>query len=83
MPASTCRSAVHEDMAANFGVYPKAWGLTRPDRNIDHRRVPNLETFFRRKGGARTLSKTASDYLARRHCELAAVPAAACRTSAW
>jgi uncharacterized protein len=55
---------VHEDMAANFSVYPKAWGLTRPDRNIDHRRVPNLETFFRRRGGARALSTNASDYLA-------------------
>jgi uncharacterized protein YijF (DUF1287 family) len=54
---------VHEDMAANFGVYPKAWGLTRPDRNIDHRRVPNLETFFRRKGGARAPSTKAADYL--------------------
>ena len=55
---------VHKDMAANFGVYPRAWGLKKPDRNIDHRRVPNLETFFRRRGGARTLSRTASDYLA-------------------
>ncbi len=54
---------VHEDIAANFGVYPKMWGLTKPDRNIDHRRVPNLETYFRRKGGARTLSQSASDYL--------------------
>lgn len=54
---------VHEDMAANFGAYPKMWGLKRPDRNIDHRRVPNLETYFKRKGGARTLSKVAADYL--------------------
>src|SRR5262249_24241006 len=45
--------AVHEDMVANFAAYPKGWGLTQPDSNIDHRRVPNLETFFRRKGGAR------------------------------
>lgn len=54
--------AVHEDMAANFAKYPKMWGLTRTDRNIDHRRVPNLETFFKRKGGARTLSTNAADY---------------------
>lgn len=53
---------VHEDMAAHFDAYPKMWGLKRPDRNIDHRRVPNLETYFKRKGGARTLSKTAADY---------------------
>lgn len=53
---------VHEDMRANFGTYPKMWGLTKPDRNIDHRRVPNLETLFRRKGGARTISERAGDY---------------------
>ncbi len=40
---------VHEDMAAAFGSYPRRWGLTRPDRNIDHRRVPNLEHFWSRK----------------------------------
>ena len=55
---------VHEDMVANFGVYPKMWGLKKPDRNIDHRRVPNLETYFRRKGGAKTLSTVAADYRA-------------------
>ena len=42
---------VHEDMKASFSVYPKQWGLKRPDKNIDHRRVPNLETFFKRHGG--------------------------------
>jgi uncharacterized protein YijF (DUF1287 family) len=41
---------VHEDMSANFSVYPKNWGLKRPDKNIDHRRVPNLMSFFKRKG---------------------------------
>lgn len=44
------QSAVHKDMTAAFSDYPKIWGLTRPDRNIDHRRVPNLETYFRRHG---------------------------------
>ena len=42
---------VHEDMKASFSAYPKLWGLKRPDKNIDHRRVPNLETFFKRHGG--------------------------------
>jgi len=42
---------VHEDMAVSFSAYPKLWGLKRPDKNIDHRRVPNLETFFKRHGG--------------------------------
>ena len=41
---------VHEDMKANFNVYPKIWGLKTTDRNIDHRRVPNLMTYFQRKG---------------------------------
>lgn len=41
---------VHEDMRGNFEKYPQLWGLTRPDRNIDHRRVPNLRTFFERHG---------------------------------
>ena len=42
--------AVHQDMAASFRAYPSMWGLHRPDRNIDHRRVPNLMRFFERKG---------------------------------
>jgi uncharacterized protein YijF (DUF1287 family) len=43
---------VHEDMARAFAAYPsrRAWGLTRPDRNIDHRRVLNLEVFWTRAG---------------------------------
>jgi uncharacterized protein YijF (DUF1287 family) len=41
---------VHEDMTAAFAAYPRHWGLSRPDRNIDHRRVPNLETFLKRQG---------------------------------
>ena len=44
--------AIHEDMRANFQAYPTFWGLTRPDRNIDHRRVLNLETYFNRCGDA-------------------------------
>jgi uncharacterized protein len=41
---------VHEDMKSNFSVYPTKWGLKAPDGNIDHRRVPNLQTFFARRG---------------------------------
>ena len=41
---------VHRDMRANFAAYPRTWGLTRPDPNIDHRRVPNLAAFFKRSG---------------------------------
>lgn len=54
---------VHEDMKANFDKYPKSWGLTRPDPNIDHRRVPNLMTFFTRHGTVKPKTKNASDYL--------------------
>ena len=41
---------VHQDMKTNFAVYPRNWGLRRTDRNIDHRRVPNLMKYFERKG---------------------------------
>ncbi len=53
---------VHEDMAANFSAYPQIWGLSRPDRNIDHRRVPNLETFLTRKGARLGASLQPKDY---------------------
>jgi uncharacterized protein len=43
---------VHEDMKRNFTRYPQSWGLARPDPNIDHRRVPNLSTYFKRHGMA-------------------------------
>ena len=55
---------VHEDMRANFARYPQLWGLTRPDRNIDHRRVPNLQTFFTRQGASLPLSNDAARYQA-------------------
>ncbi len=44
------QALVHRDMKAAFAAYPQIWGLKRPDTNIDHRRVPNLETFFKRAG---------------------------------
>ena len=55
---------VHEDMKANFSLYPnlKKWGMTKTDSNIDHRRVPNLEIFFERKGTKLVVSKNANDY---------------------
>lgn len=57
------QKAVHEDMRANFSAYPKIWGLSRPDRNIDHRRVPNLEAFLKRKNASLPLTKDPKDYL--------------------
>jgi uncharacterized protein YijF (DUF1287 family) len=56
------QECVHEDMRRNFAAYPKLWGLKRPDRNIDHRRVPNLATYFRRQGAAVAVSDKAHDY---------------------
>lgn len=53
---------VHEDMKANFSLYPKNWGLTRPDSNIDHRRVPNLQTYFERHGESLGVPRTADRY---------------------
>ena len=52
----------HEDMKNNFNAYPKLWGLTRPDKNIDHRRVPNLKTFFNRHGKVLKNSDDPNDY---------------------
>jgi uncharacterized protein YijF (DUF1287 family) len=54
---------VHEDMKASFSAYPKNWGLSRADKNIDHRRVPNLQKFFQRKGASLKISDKAEDYL--------------------
>ncbi|MBS9462511.1 DUF1287 domain-containing protein [Flagellimonas sp. 389] len=54
---------VHEDMKANFNVYPKIWGLRTTDKNIDHRRVPNLMIYFKREGAEKSISDNASDYL--------------------
>jgi len=54
--------AVHEDMKRQFSAYPKNWGLKRPDKNIDHRRVPNLETYLKRAGAAVPITKNPEDY---------------------
>jgi len=53
---------VHEDMKQNFGLYPRQWGLTKPDTNIDHRRVPNLMVFFGRQGVMLPITDDAKDY---------------------
>ena len=55
---------VHEDMTANFQKYPSNWGLTSTDRNIDHRRVPNLMTYFARQNAKKPITAKATDYLA-------------------
>jgi hypothetical protein len=55
---------VHEEMAAHFDAYPKTWNLSRPDSNIDHRRVPNLQTFFSRRGIVLPVTRNPEDYVA-------------------
>lgn len=52
----------HEDMKRHFSAYPRCWGLKGPDKNIDHRRVPNLQTFFKRRGWQLPVTQTAADY---------------------
>lgn len=54
---------VHEDMKLNFSKYPKKWGLSATDKNIDHRRVPNLMTFFSRFGTTKPITTNPKDYL--------------------
>jgi uncharacterized protein len=56
------QQAVHQDMAAAFSAYPRRWGLSRPDRNIDHRRVPNLERFWERKNARLGLVQGAAEW---------------------
>jgi uncharacterized protein YijF (DUF1287 family) len=53
---------VHEDMRKNFSIYPQKWGLKGPDKNIDHRRVPNLMKYFERFGEVLPKSEVKSDY---------------------
>lgn len=53
---------VHEDMKSNFSSYPKNWGLKTTDKNIDHRRVPNLMKFFERHDARLTITDNGDDY---------------------
>jgi uncharacterized protein YijF (DUF1287 family) len=55
---------VHEDMRAHFDEYPKQWGLRRPDTNIDHRRVPNLQVYFVRAGASLPAGRDVAGYVA-------------------
>jgi uncharacterized protein YijF (DUF1287 family) len=50
-------------MKSNFSSYPKIWGLKQTDTNIDHRRVPNLMTYFSREGAELSITESAKDYL--------------------
>ena len=54
---------IHEDMKETFSAYPTRWGLSKPDANIDHRRVPNLATYFTREGKSLTTSGSSDNFL--------------------
>ena len=54
---------VHEDMKSNFNLYPKTWGLSKPDTNIDYRRMPNLMVFFSKFRQEKPMTENAEDYL--------------------
>jgi hypothetical protein len=56
------QALVHADMRSAFSAYPGRWGLSRPDPNIDHRRVPNLEVFFTRQKAKLTQPSAPSDW---------------------
>ena len=55
---------VHEDMKKAFSTYPKIWGAKSTDKNIDHRRVPNIKNYFKRKGYSLAVTKNPKDYKA-------------------
>lgn len=54
---------VHEDMKSNFSAYPTRWGLSQTDRNIDHRRVPNLQTYLTRKNKSQSMDAVSENFL--------------------
>lgn len=56
------QALIHEDMRASFSAYPARWGLTTPDANIDHRRVPNIEKFLTRNELNLSPSNDPADY---------------------
>jgi uncharacterized protein len=58
------QALVHADMVQHFSAYPHRWGLKRPDKNIDHRRVPNLQTWFARDGAKLPVTRVTQDWQA-------------------
>jgi len=56
------QALVNADMRAAFAAYPHNWGLRGPDRSIDHRRVPNLRTWFARHHAALPIPRDASGW---------------------
>ena len=55
--------SLHEDMKQSFSAYPNTWGLSRPDSNIDHRRVLNLRRYFERRKASLDITEDPADYL--------------------
>ncbi len=57
------QALVNADMKRGFAAYPKRWGLRGTDASIDHRRVPNLQTFWKRSGAALPVTRNPRDWL--------------------
>lgn len=59
------QALVNADLGAHWAAYPHPpnWRLSKPDPNIDHRRVPNLMKYFERAGWSRAVTARAADYL--------------------
>lgn len=58
------QALVNQDMRRAWHAYPKQFGLKKPDTNIDHRRVPNLQTFLRRQGSELPANSEPRNYVA-------------------
>lgn len=54
---------IHEDMKKHFAEYPRKWGHKKPDTNIDHRRVPNIQKYLERTGRKLPVSRDGKTYL--------------------
>jgi len=54
---------INKDVKNSWSDYPmKRWGAKKPDSNIDHRRVPNLEVWFGKYWEELPVSDSHSDY---------------------
>jgi len=59
---SDLQELINEDMSSHYRLYPQLWSSSTPDKNIDHRRVPNLQRFFSRKGEILKNTRNPSDF---------------------
>ncbi len=53
---------IYLDMTQSFGSYAKNKKDAKPDTNVDHRCVPNLQVFFERHGSSLPVTRKVDDY---------------------